>query len=219
MAFHGSLVERRLTVEEDSIAVDEMTVYDVAHTEVNHVCIGILEGERAFIVFDVDRFGTGVFGRTISDVHGESITIVGCDNLRFCKIHGDFEWNTELVYINVSIGGDNRACGEIYTFAHEIPAYTTGLCTHPGLQGLERASRALCGGIDAFDIVVDIGGNVVFEVSHVLLEIVARLTFIDLFTKFLVCADNIDEDVGEVIVHALIVVHHDGRSNCEGWNG
>jgi len=53
----------------------------------------------------------------------------------------------------------------------------------------------------------------------VLLNILAGLAGGNEFTELLVAANNVDEDVGEIVVHPLIVLHYHGRADGERGNG
>jgi hypothetical protein len=52
-----------------------------------------------------------------------------------------------------------------------------------------------------------------------LLNILAGLAGGNEFTELLVAANNVDEDVGEIVVHPLIVLHHDRGTHGERGNG
>ena len=57
-----------------------------------------------------------------------------------------------------------------------------------------------------------------FEMEHVLLDIIAWLTLVNLFSEFLICTNNINQFMRQIVVHALIIVHDNGRSNSEWWD-
>ena len=52
-----------------------------------------------------------------------------------------------------------------------------------------------------------------------LFNVVAGLTAVDLLAQLLVAAHDVDEFVREVVVHALVVVHDDGRADGEWGHG
>ena len=51
-----------------------------------------------------------------------------------------------------------------------------------------------------------------------LLNILTGLTGTNEFTELLVAAHNVDENMGQIVVHALIVLHHDRGAHREGRN-
>jgi hypothetical protein len=192
-----------------------MPMNNVAFAEVNHIGIHIFERDGALIILQKHGFCARVFGWAVAYVHQETISVVWVDHFRLGQICGNLERNSEFVHINIGVRSNDRTSREIDTFPHEIPAYSAGLCTHSRLEGLERSSRPLSGRRHTLDVVIHIGSDVELEHRHVFLNIIAWLTLVNLFSEFLIGANNIDEFVREVIVHTLIVVHHNGGSDCE----
>ena len=217
MALHRTLVQRGLAVEEHIVAVNHVAVHDIALAQVNHVGVDVAQRDHALVVLDEDRLGAGV-ADAVAHIHHEAVAVVGCDDFGFREVGGDFFGHAEFVDVDVGVGRDDGTGREVYALAHEVAAHAPRFRAETGFQGLERATRPLGGGGHALDVVVHVGRDVVFEVCRHLFNVVAGLTAIDLLAQFLVAAHNVDEFVGEVVVHALVVVHDDGRADREGRN-
>lgn len=218
VALHGALVEGGLPIEEHVVAVNHVPVDDVALSKINHIWVDVAQGDHALLLLDVDGLGARVLD-AVADVGHQAVSVVGRDNLGLSEVGGDLFGDAELVHVNIGVGRNDGPCGKVHPLAHEVAPYSPGLGAQAGLEGLERAAGPLrCGG-HALDVIVDVGGDVKLEVERVLLDIVSGLTLVDLLSELLVAADNVDELVGEVVVHALVVVHDDGRTDGEGRDG
>ena len=77
----------------------------------------------------------------------------------------------------------------------------------------------MCRRWHALDIVIDIGRDVVLEMRGHLFDVVAGLTAVDLLAQLLIAAHDVDEFVRKVVVHALVVVHDDRRTDGEWGDG
>ena len=217
MALHRTLVKRGLTIEQDIVAVDHVAVNDIAFMEIDHVRVHILEGHHPLLLLEKHGLGTGVL-HTVLDVHHQAIAVVRSHNLGLGQVRRNLFGNTQFVHVNVGIWGNDGAGGEVDTLSHQIAANTTGLGTETGLEGLEGTARTLGGGGHALDIVVHIGCHIVLQQFSVLLDVFAGLAGGDEFTELLVAANDVDEDVGQIVVHPLIILHHNRGTDGEGRN-
>ena len=218
VALHGALVQRRLPIEEDVVAVNHVAVNNVALVEVDHVGVDVPQRDHPLLLLDEDRLGTRVF-RAVADVHHQAVAVVGRHDFGLREVCRNLFRNSELVDVNVGVGRDDGAGGEVDTLAHQVATHAAGLGAQTRLERLERATRSLGCGRHALDVVVDVGRHVEFEVERVLLDVVPRLALVDLLAELLVAADDINELVREVVVHPLVVVHDYGRTDREGRNG
>ena len=217
VALHRPLVERRLAIEEHVVSVNHVAVNHVALVEIDHVGVHILEGHHPLLFLEKHGLGTGVLHAVLDSSH-EAVAVVGCHNLGLGEVRGNFLRDTQFIHIDVGIGGNHRAGGEVDTLAHEVTADTTGLGTETGLQGLQRTTRPLSSRGHALDIVVHVGRDIVLQQFSVLLDILTGLAGTDEFTELLVAPNDVDEDVGQIVVHPLIVLHDHGRADSEGRN-
>ena len=218
VALHRPLVQRRLPIEEDVVAVNHMPVHDVALVQIDHVGVDVPQRDHPLLLLDEDRLGTRVF-RAVADVHHQAVAVVGRHDFGLREVCRNLFRNAELVDVNVGVGRDDGAGGEIDSLAHQVATDAAGLGAQSGLERLEWPTRPLCGRWHALDVVVDVGRHVEFEVERVLLDVVPRLALVDLLAELLVAANDINEFVREVVVHPLVVVHHDGRADGERRNG
>ena len=217
MALHRTLVERRLAIEEHVVAIDHVAVNDVALVEIDHVGVHVLEGHHPLLLFEKHGLGTGVL-HTVLDVHHQAIAVVGGHNLGLGQVRRNLFRYTQFIDINVGIGRNDGAGGEVDTLAHQITTHTTGLGTETGLQSLEGAARALSRRVQSLDVVVHVGRDIVLQQFSVLLNVFAGLAGGNEFTELLVAANNVDEDVGQIVVHPLIILHHNWGTHGEGRN-
>ena len=192
--------------------------HDVALAQVDHVGVDVAQRDHALVVLDEDRLGAGV-AYAVADVHHEAVAVVGSDDLGLGEVGGDLLGHAELVDVDVGVGRDDGAGRKVDALAHEVTAHTARLGAEAGFQGLERAPGSLRGGGHALDVVVHVGRHVVLEVRGHLFDVVAGLTAVDLLAQFLVATHDVDELVREVVVHALVVVHDDGRADGERGHG
>jgi len=218
MCLHRCLVERGLTVEEDDVTVDEVAVNNVTVVDVNRIRVHIAETEHILVTLDVDGLGTGVASRSVANVSEESLTIVLVDRLGEGEIGCDFLRDTEFVQGNVRIGSDDRTGAEIHTLAHEVPADTTGLGTETRLERAKRATRPLLRLRQTLDVVVHVGRHMVLKESSALVNDVATVSLVHAVTETLVGTNDRDELVGKVILHTLVIVHHDRRADRQRRN-
>ena len=218
MALHRTLVQRRLPIEQDIVAIDHVAVHDIALVEIDKFSIHILEGDRATCLLQEHCFGTRILHAVLDGRH-QAIAVVRRDNLGLGKVGCNLLGNTQLVHIDVGIGCNDGTGGEVYTLAHEVTAHATRLSTQTRLQRLERPTRALSGRSHTLDIVIDVGGYIKLEELGALLNDIAALSTIDLLTEDLVATHNINQFVRQIVVHPLIVLHHDWRTDCEWRNG
>ena len=219
MALHRSLVERRLTVEEHVVTIDHVAVNYIALMEIDHIGVHVLERHHALLLLQEHGLGTGVL-HTVLDIHHQAITVVGRDNLGLGEVRGNLLRDTQFIDINVGVGRNHRTGREVHTLTHEVTTHTTRLGTETGLQGLERATRPLGGRGHTLDIVIHIGRHIILQKLGVFLNILTGLTCPNEFTELLITANNVDENMGEIVVHALIILHHDWgahsqRRNCQ----
>ena len=195
-----------------------MTVHNVTLAQVDGVRAHEAQVHHAVILLQEHRLRTGMGVGSVADVADETIAVEGIHNLREGQVRRNLLRHTELVQLNIRIRRDHRTSGEVDALSHQITPHTTCLRTEARLQSTERTSRALGGGSETLDVVVDVGRHVVLHHRGVLVDHLRRLALVELVAQALVVAQNIDELVGQIILHALVVVHHNGRANRQRRN-
>lgn len=206
-------MERGLAIEEDDIPVNEVTVDNITLAEVDRLGVDVAEGEGVLVLLDVDALCARVGLGTVANIPQESLTIVRRHDFGKGKVHRNLLRHTEFVQVNVGVGGDDRTGAEIHTLAHQIAAHTTGLGTEAGLEGSQGTSRALLARRHATNVVVHVGRNRVLEKGGVLVNHRSRVVLVDAVAHTVIRTDDGDELVGEIVLHALVVVHHDRRTH------
>lgn len=220
VSFHGSLVERRLAVEEHDVAVDEVTMNDVTLAKLNVLRIDLAKIHGAIFLGELDGLGTRMLLGTIANLLHEAFAILQCDTLGEREIRRNLRRNTEFIQLNVGIGRDHRTSREVDTLTHEVATNTTLLGTHAGLEGTERATRTLDGRVETLDIVIHLRRHILLKEHRALRENIGRLTLVHLVTQTVVGANDHEQLVRQVILHTLVVVHDDRwtdakRRHCE----
>lgn len=155
---------------------------------------------------------------SVADVADQTVTVEGVHDLRKGQICRNLLRNTELVQLNVRIRRNDRASREVHALSHQVTAHTTRLSSEARLQSTKRTTRALSGRSETLDVVVHIGRHIVLNHRSVLIDHLRVLTLVELVAKTLVVAKNVNELVREIVLHALVIVHHNRRANCKRRN-
>ena len=218
MCLHGCLVERRLAVEENNVAVDEMAVHDIALTELDTLRIHLTQVDRAILTRELYRLCTRMLIRTIANLFHKALAILERHTLGECEIGGNLRRNAEFVELNVGVRCDNGTGREVNALAHKVAANTTLLGSQTRLEGTQRTTRTLNCRVQALDVVVHLGRHILLKEHRALRENLGRLTLVHLIAKAVVGTNNHQQLVRQIVFHALIVVHDDRRTDTERRN-
>jgi len=210
---HRRLVERRLTIKQHNVAIHQVAVDNVAVAQINRVGCHVAQTDHALILLEKHGLGARVLLGTICNCLQQAVAVVHGHHLGEGQVRRNLERNTELVQLNVGIGRNDGAGREVHTLAHQIAADTAGLGTEARLESTKRTARALGSRLESLDLIVHIGGNVVLQHCSVLVDRLDGLALVNLVAETLVVAENVDQLVGQVVLHALVVVHHDRRAD------
>ena len=161
---HRHSVERRLAIKEDDVAVHDVAVHHVTHTQNDLLAVHVAKTDHASVGAH-NRLGPGMTLLTVRPhVLNELVHlrhIVGGDLLRKGQIHRDFHGHTELRNGDVRIRRNHRARRELHTLSLDVVANAPLLRAEALLHGLQGATGALGGGRHAGDLVVHESRNVV----------------------------------------------------------
>lgn len=157
--------------------------------------------------------------RSVANVRGQTVAIVRIRNLGEGQIHRNLLRHTKLIQIDVRIRRNDRTSREVDTLSHQVTANTSRLGTEARLQCAERTSRPLSRRSQTLDVIVHIRCHVVLNHGRVLVNHLGRLALVEFVTQTLVVAKNVNQLVGEVILHPLIVIHHNRGTNRQGRHG
>ena len=219
MGHHRCLVERRLTVEQHNVAVNQMAVDHIALTNINRIRTDEAKVHHAGILLEEHRLGTRMRIGTVANVRGQTVAIVRVHNLGEGQVHGNLGRHTKLVQVNVRIGRDDRTGREVDTLSHQVSADTPCLGTEARLERPQGASRPLSSGSQSLDVIVHIRGNIILHHGGILVNHLGRLALVELVTQTLIVAKNVNQLVRQVILHSLVVVHHNRRTHRQRRDG
>ena len=221
MTHHRHTVERRLTIEEDGVAVDHMTVHHVALEELEGAELrlrDVLQRDRAS-VGALNGLRARVLVRSVLDKRVHPVDVEGRDALREGQIHRDLVGNTELLDGDVRVRRDHGTGGELHALALEIVADATLLRAEALADGLEGATRTLSGLTDTRQIVVHEGGDVELEQQGPLVDRALLRALRDETLEVGVGLDNVDELLCEIVLRALVVVLEHGGTHLRRRDG
>ena len=189
-------------------------MHDIALVQINHIGIHVFQRHHALLLLQEHGLGTGILG-AVADVRHEAVAIVRRHNLGLGEVARNLLGNTELIHVNVGVRRNHGTRREIHALAHEVAAHTTRLRTETRLERLEGAPAALSRRSHALDIVIHVGRDIKLQHLRVLHNVVARSALVHLLAELLIVAHDIDQLVGQIVVHTLVVVHHHWRAHRE----
>lgn len=143
MRHDTEFVQRRLTVKQYNVAVDHVTLDDVARFEELAVILAIAVTKKLLISGDAifDKVSTGVIVRPVADQLTHELDVNRSDFFRISHDFGDENRNGDLIDPEIRIRRDDRPTGVIHAFAAEITAKTTLLA----LQTLDESPGRFLG--------------------------------------------------------------------------
>jgi len=156
---------------------------------------------------------------TVVDVLQQALAIVRGHDLGEGQVLCNLLGHTQLIQLNVGIGRDDGSGGEVDALSHQVAAHTPRLCTEPRLQCSKRSAGALGRGFQSLDVVVNIRRNIILQLGGVLVDVLCRVALVDLLSHLVVGTEDVDENVCEIVLHPLVVVHHNRGANRQGRDG
>ena len=114
-------MQRRLTVEEHRVAIQQVAIHDVALVQLDGLRVDVLEADVASVHAD-NRLRTRIRIRTGLNHRIQTVNVVRRHPLRESQIHGYFHRNTQLLDGDVGVRRNNRAGGELHALALQIVA-------------------------------------------------------------------------------------------------
>ena len=216
---HRGLVQRRLAVEEHNVSIQQMAVHHIALAEIQSLGIHEAQRHRALVLLEEHRLGARVLIGSVADVAHQTVAVVDAHNLGEGQVHGNLQRHTQLVQLDIGVGRNDGAGGEVHALAHQVSTDTARLGTEAGLESAERTARPLGRRCHALDVVVDIGGHIILQKRSVAINDLRRLALVHAVTQALVVAEDRNQNVRQIVLHALVVVHHHGRADRQRRNG
>ena len=122
---HGFLVKRGLTVEDDVVAIYDVTLHFPAELKLNVLRSLVVPEVNTLTGVADDVLGTWMLVRSIANqlVHLVDVVVVHC--LRERQGSRNRSGNTHLVERQVGVTCDDSTCGEVDTLAHQVTTKTT----------------------------------------------------------------------------------------------
>ncbi len=160
MAHHAHSVQRGLPVEQDGIAVHHVSMDCVANIERKRRLVHVSERDGVAI-FLLEYLGSRPVVRSREHEAVQEVAVALIDLHRFGDVLSDLHGDPEFLDGDVGIGRDDGTRAKVYALGHEVAAHASALAVEPVLDGLERPTRALRHGGDAWDLVVYLCGDVI----------------------------------------------------------
>ena len=219
---HAHPVERRLSVEEHDVAVQEVAVDDVAELQLHAAArLDALQLDERAARRDLDVDGAGVLRRPVLDRELQPLDVVGAHDLRHAERLGDAERHAELLDRDVWVGRDDGTGALVDALAAQVASDAALLALQARRDGPQRA----VGGLDLGDArasggaVVDVGDDVDLQVDDERRERLRVGARRHARLQQVVALDDLDELDGQVVVAALSGAVLRGRANRDGRDG
>jgi len=124
MAHHAHLVQRRLPVEDNEVAVDHVPLDGVAALQVQVARLGVEAEVDAVAVVADDVLGARVVVGAAADQLVHAVDVEGGDELWEGHVLGDGARHADLVDGQVGVGCDDGARAKVDALAHQVAAHS-----------------------------------------------------------------------------------------------
>ena len=125
-----------LTIEQNDVAVNEMPLDYISHSQPVRNRSPISETQKLFVIPSRNEISAGVNVRAIPNSLPQVLDIMRSDSLWVCKNFGDTLGNSDLIDAQVGIRGNDSSTREIHALSGKIASETTLL----SLQSLYEAT-------------------------------------------------------------------------------
>ena len=198
---HRHLVQRRLPVEQDNVAVLEVALDDPPVLEERVGALVVPQVDPvARVADDVPR--AGVLVRSVPDQFLEVLDVVRRDALRVGQSPRDRERDADLVERQVGVTGDDSSGGKVDALAHQVAAQPPLFALESRPDRLDGSSRFLQRLRLTGQVVVHVGRNVPLEELLKLVDDVRGRAFLFKLAERRVGANDLGELVRQVVLAA-----------------
>jgi len=163
MPHHGHLVQRRLPVEDDVVAVQHVPLDDPAILQLDLAQVLDVPQVLPRVVRLHDEAGARPSHRSVSNVTPELVDVVWRDPLREGQIERDRSRHTHLLRVQVRVTSDHAARAVVHALAHQGATQSPFLGLQPLADGLQGPLRLRGRLRNADDAVVVQRVNVVLQ--------------------------------------------------------
>ena len=215
MAHHAHLVQRRLPIEHNVVAVDHVPLDNVAALQVQIARLGVKAQVDAVAVVAYDVLGARVVGGAATHQVVHVVDVEGRDELGKGHVLRNGARHTHLVDGQVGVGRDDGARAEVDTLSHEVAADAALFALEARSYGLERAAALLLGARHARHVVVDESGAVELEHLDVFVDDVGGGAAQLVVLQVVVHLDDVGQLVCEIVLGARRAEHDHRRSHAQ----
>ncbi len=131
-------MERRLTVEEDDVAVHHVAMDNITRIQDNLARVDVAQRDHTTVRLH-DGLGTRVGVSAVLDELVEFVAVELGDPLGHRQVHGDLQGNTQFPDTDVRVRGDDGTSGEFHTLTLNVASNASLLRPQALLEGLEGA--------------------------------------------------------------------------------
>ena len=242
VAHHRHLVQRRLAVEQDRVAGQQVPVDDVANLQVvrlllQQVAVVVAREElerQPPAVGLLDDARARVLVRARADHPPQPLQVERVDALGERHVHTHIERHAQLVQLEERVGRDDRPRRKVDALAHQVPADAALLGLEPLPNRLEGPAAPLLGLVDAALVVNErrhvvledvppaldhprVDGRVRLRNNAVLGVLLLARHLVEFLFQHLVALDNVNVLVREVVLRPrLLALLLDRRAHAGG---
>mmetsp|Transcript_7775 Transcript_7775/g.13375 ORF Transcript_7775/g.13375 Transcript_7775/m.13375 type:complete len:211 (+) Transcript_7775:2772-3404(+) len=144
MRHQTHLVQRRLAVEQDHVAVHHVPLHNVTYFELRGHFPAVPELEEPLVaVRKHHEVGSRVLRHPVHHALAQHLDVVARHFVRVRHVHGDVHGHAHLVDPEVRVRGDHRASTEVHSLAAKIPPKPPLLALQPLNKPPQRFPRSL----------------------------------------------------------------------------
>ena len=212
MPHHGHLVQGRLTVKQENVIIQQVTIHRIPVVQHNLLRVHVFQRNHAPVLAH-NCLRTRPRIRAVLNELVELIQIIRRNTFGFCEIHRNLQRHADFCNTQVRIRRNNRTRRELDALSLNVVTDASLLASQTLLDRLEWTTAALGRRRDTRNIIVHQRRYMIlYHVCHLINDILTR-TSLDFLLKGLIVFNDIEQFVGQVIFRALIVVLHHRRTN------
>src|ERR1700738_102607 len=125
MPHHRHFMERRLTIEDYNVAVDNVAFYSPAELQIDIPATFMITEIDSFACVANDIFRSGMLVGAVAYEFLEFMDVEGGDCFRVGEGLGNTPWYTNCIETQIWISRNNSPCRKIDPLPHQIASQTT----------------------------------------------------------------------------------------------
>ena len=217
----GHLMQRRLTVEQQHVAVvqvpfDHVTVLELARHAPAVAVFEVLGTPR----FEADKVGARVLVHAVANALADHLDVVPGHHLRVGHHLRDVQRDPNLVDAKVGVRGDDGAAAKVHSFSRQVSSEAALFPLESLHEPSEGLTRALVLRGQTRELGVDVHGALDLQEIPVFHQVVDRQPFLQPLPQHVVHLDDLYELHGDVVlVTPSLTVHLHARADTHGRHG